>query len=255
MHQRPTCFCAKVSGDRGVHADHQTYPVWARCRRRPRCFYRAGPWRRTLFRRSPKARSTGAESLKQYRIPEWFRDAKFGIWAHWGPQSAVEDGDWYARNMYIAGQPAVQVPRRDLRPSVQGRLQGRRPSLGKAREFDPDHLMTLYKKAGAKYFMSHGRAPRQLRPVELQAPAALERRGHRAEEGHRRAIGRRRAQARPAVRASASISRTATTGWRSRTARDKTGPLAGVPYDGTDPAYADLYHAVPEGPADSRRRP
>ena len=24
------------------------------------------------------------ESLQQYRVPEWFRDAKFGIWAHWG---------------------------------------------------------------------------------------------------------------------------------------------------------------------------
>lgn len=43
------------------------------------------------------------ESLKQYRAPEWFRNAKFGIWAHWGPQSAAEDGDWYARNMYIEG--------------------------------------------------------------------------------------------------------------------------------------------------------
>jgi alpha-L-fucosidase len=41
------------------------------------------------------------ESLKGYQIPEWFRDAKFGIWAHWGPQSATENGDWYARNMYI----------------------------------------------------------------------------------------------------------------------------------------------------------
>ena len=40
-------------------------------------------------------------SLRTYQIPEWFRDAKFGIWAHWGPQSAVEAGDWYARNMYI----------------------------------------------------------------------------------------------------------------------------------------------------------
>src|SRR5438105_1050516 len=43
-------------------------------------------------------------SLQSYQIPEWFRDAKFGIWAHWGPQSAVEAGDWYARNMYIQGQ-------------------------------------------------------------------------------------------------------------------------------------------------------
>src|SRR5580692_3962905 len=41
------------------------------------------------------------ESLRAYRIPEWFRDAKFGIWSHWGPQSAIEDGDWYARNIYI----------------------------------------------------------------------------------------------------------------------------------------------------------
>ena len=42
-------------------------------------------------------------SLRAYEIPDWFRDAKFGIWAHWGPQSAVEAGDWYARNMYIEG--------------------------------------------------------------------------------------------------------------------------------------------------------
>ena len=30
-------------------------------------------------------------------VPEWFRDAKFGIWAHWGPQCQPEHGDWYAR--------------------------------------------------------------------------------------------------------------------------------------------------------------
>src|SRR5512133_2659847 len=43
------------------------------------------------------------ESLKSYHAPEWFHDAKFGIWAHWGPQSAPEYGDWYARNMYVEG--------------------------------------------------------------------------------------------------------------------------------------------------------
>jgi alpha-L-fucosidase len=48
------------------------------------------------------------ESLAAYRIPEWFRDAKFGIWSHWGPQSAIEDGDWYARNMYIQGSEQYQ---------------------------------------------------------------------------------------------------------------------------------------------------
>ena len=42
-----------------------------------------------------------AESLKQFQCPEWFRDAKFGIWAHWGPQAVTGDGDWYARQMYL----------------------------------------------------------------------------------------------------------------------------------------------------------
>jgi len=36
------------------------------------------------------------QSLRQWQVPDWYRDAKFGIWAHWGPQSAVEYGDWYA---------------------------------------------------------------------------------------------------------------------------------------------------------------
>src|SRR5688572_19252731 len=43
------------------------------------------------------------ESLEQYQAPEWFRDAKLGIWAHWGPQCAPEAGDWYAREMYSEG--------------------------------------------------------------------------------------------------------------------------------------------------------
>src|SRR5579872_5313146 len=43
------------------------------------------------------------ESLKDWQVPAWYREAKFGIWAHWGPQSAPEYGDWYARNMYIQG--------------------------------------------------------------------------------------------------------------------------------------------------------
>ena len=41
------------------------------------------------------------ESLSAYdRAPEWFGDAKLGMWAHWGPQCQPEDGDWYARLMY-----------------------------------------------------------------------------------------------------------------------------------------------------------
>src|SRR5579883_2517988 len=96
-----------------------------------------------------------AESLQQYRIPDWFRDAKFGMWAHWGPQSGVEDGDWYARNMYIQGSSQYyyhvetyghpsKVGYKDLVPQF------------KAARWDPEHLMDLYVKAGAKYFFSMG---------------------------------------------------------------------------------------------------
>src|SRR5688572_27691306 len=44
-----------------------------------------------------------ADSLKNYQAPDWFRDAKFGIWAHWGPQAVPRSGDWYARWMYVPG--------------------------------------------------------------------------------------------------------------------------------------------------------
>ena len=47
------------------------------------------------------------ESLSQYgEAPEWFRDVKFGIWSHWGPQCQPGQGDWYAREMYIEGSRA-----------------------------------------------------------------------------------------------------------------------------------------------------
>ena len=95
------------------------------------------------------------ESLKDYRVPEWYRDAKFGMWAHWGPQSAAEYGDWYARNMYTQGQRQY-----DYHVKTYGHPTkfGFKDVIAtwKAAEFDPDHLMQLYKKAGAKYFCSMG---------------------------------------------------------------------------------------------------
>ena len=39
------------------------------------------------------------QSLETHQTPEWFRDAKFGIWAHWGPQCVEGSGDWMARSM------------------------------------------------------------------------------------------------------------------------------------------------------------
>src|SRR5579859_1772908 len=94
-------------------------------------------------------------SLRSYEIPEWFRDAKFGIWSHWGPQSAVEDGDWYARLMYIEGSEQYSYHLTNYgHPSKVGYKD--LVDRWHADKWDPDHLMSLYKKAGARYFVSMG---------------------------------------------------------------------------------------------------
>jgi len=61
------------------------------------------------------------DSLRQYQCPEWLRDAKFGIWAHWGPQCVPQTGNWYARNMYIEGTPQYEYHVKNYRhPSKIG---------------------------------------------------------------------------------------------------------------------------------------
>src|SRR5450759_3366010 len=95
------------------------------------------------------------ESLQQFQAPEWFRNAKFGIWAHWGPQAVPRQGDWYAKRMYQEGGDAYKYHLEHYgHPSVFG-YKDIIP-LWKAEKWDPDKLMELYKKAGAKYFVSMG---------------------------------------------------------------------------------------------------
>jgi len=94
-------------------------------------------------------------SLKAYKTPDWFRDAKFGIWAHWGPQSQPEDGDWYARNMYMEGSAQYKFHVEHYgHPSKVGFKDV--ITTFKADKWDPEQLMDLYVKAGAKYFVSMG---------------------------------------------------------------------------------------------------
>ncbi len=102
------------------------------------------------------------ESFKQYQCPEWFRDAKFGIWAVWGPESVPMQGDWYARKLYLHdgvdknGKPIGQ----DSDNKYQEEHYGHPSKFGfkdiiplwKAEKWDPEQLMALYKAAGAKYF-------------------------------------------------------------------------------------------------------
>lgn len=92
-------------------------------------------------------------SLSQYEVPEWFRDAKFGIWAHWGPQCEPAAGDWYARHMYQEGSGQY---RRHLERYGHPSEFGFKDVINewKADRWDPEELLALYKRAGAQYFFA-----------------------------------------------------------------------------------------------------
>ncbi|MBC7914626.1 MAG: alpha-L-fucosidase [Pyrinomonadaceae bacterium] len=94
------------------------------------------------------------ESLQQnYQLPEWYRDAKFGIWAHWGPQCEPAIGDWYANRMYQynSTQYKYHVSKYG-HPSKFGFKDV--INAWKADKWDPKMQMDLYKRAGAKFFVS-----------------------------------------------------------------------------------------------------
>jgi len=93
------------------------------------------------------------QSLSQYQVPDWFRDAKFGMWAHWGPQCQPEYGDWYARGMYQEGSDQYKYHCEKYgHPSKFGFKDV--INQWKAENWNPEELVALYKKAGAQYFVA-----------------------------------------------------------------------------------------------------
>ncbi|EZP51110.1 alpha-L-fucosidase [Sphingomonas sp. RIT328] len=89
-----------------------------------------------------------------YSAPDWFRDAKFGIWAHWAAPSVPGIGDdWYARNMYLQGHPTYDHHLKTYgHPADTGFMQIQ--NRWRAEHWDPAELLDLYKAAGARYFMA-----------------------------------------------------------------------------------------------------
>ena len=178
------------------------------------------------------------ESLKHYQIPDWFRDAKFGIWAHWGPQSAAEAGDWYARNMYMQGSEQYKHHVATYgHPSKFG-FKDVIPTW-KGDRFDPEHLLGLYKKAGAKYFVSMG-----VHHDNFDLWNSRHTRWNAVNMGPRKdVVGMfRKAALREGLKFGVSEHLWITYKWFAVShGADQTGPLAGVSYDGVDPANADLY--------------
>ena len=179
------------------------------------------------------------KSLQSYQVPEWFRDAKFGIWAHWGPQSGIERGDWYARYMYIqtSGQYPYQLQTYG-HPSKVG-YKDLCP-LWKAADFDPEHLMDLYAKAGARYFVSMG-----VHHDNFDLWNSRYHRWNAVKLGpHKDIVGLwKKAAAARGLKFGVSEHLWISYKWFGVAhGADEKGDLQDVPYDGHDPACFDLYH-------------
>ena len=207
-----------------------------------------------------------SESLMQYKCPEWFRDAKLGIWAVWGPASVPMQGDWYARHMYEAekidnktGKPTKPHAHYTYHLEHYGH-----PSqfgfkdiipLWKAEKWDPDRLMGLYKKAGAKYFcmiaMHHD---------NFDCYDSKFQRWNSVNMGPKRDIAGewQKAAQKYGLRFGMSEHLAASYSFYTTSkGSDPTGPKAGVPYDGADPKFADLYwsgNEKPNGPYFIRKK-
>ena len=186
------------------------------------------------------------DSLKQYQCPEWFRDAKFGIWAHWGPQAVPMDGDWYARGMYEPGNKHYKYHLEHYGHPSEFGYKDIIP-LWKAEKWEPDRLMQLYQKAGAKYFVSMGTHHDNFFLWKSKLH-----RWNAVNMGPKRdVVGEwQKAAQKYGLKFGVSEHLGASFTWFQSSHRaDKTGPKAGVPYDGADPKWQDLYH-FPAEPGD-----
>jgi alpha-L-fucosidase len=168
-------------------------------------------------------------SLAQYQVPDWFRDAKFGIWAHWGPQCEPEYGDWYARGMYEEGSEQYKYHCKKYgHPSKFGFKDV--INEWKADQWDPNELVSLYKKAGAKYFvaLANHHDNFDLYPNPYQ-------RWNSTQIGPKKDLIKGWAESARANQIPFGVSIHASHAWswyEAAQQADQTGPLRGVPYDG-----------------------
>ena len=99
------------------------------------------------------------DNLAQWECPEWFQNVKFGIWAHWDPQSQGADGDWYGRGMYFKGGGNYNWHVSHFGdPCVAGTDYGYKDlcNAWKAEKWEPEYLIRLYYDMGARYFFAMG---------------------------------------------------------------------------------------------------
>lgn len=89
------------------------------------------------------------ESLSRYGIPEWYAQAKFGLFVHWGVYSVpAYFNEWYSREMYQKGHPA-----RVHHLKTYGKDFGYKDFIPQftAEKYDPKAWADLFAESGAKY--------------------------------------------------------------------------------------------------------
>jgi len=178
------------------------------------------------------------ESLRNYQCPQWFRDAKFGMWSHWGPQSVPMFGDWYARMMYVEGHPQYLYHLRHYgHPSKFGYKD--LVKLWKAEKFNPDELMELYYNAGARYFLGQAMHHDHF----FNFPSKYNRFNSTQVGPMKDICGMWKAAADNLKMPFGLTEHLGATfsWWFVNKGADKSGPCAGVPYDGNDPDYRVYY--------------
>jgi len=93
------------------------------------------------------------DSLGAFEAPPWFREAKFGIFVHWGLYSVPAfHNEWYSRNMYIKGSPEFEHHVKTYGPHSRFGYKDFIP-LFTAEKFDAREWAELFARAGARYLV------------------------------------------------------------------------------------------------------
>jgi alpha-L-fucosidase len=187
---------------------------------------------------------TKASLDELYECPEWFADAKFGFWAHWGPQCVGLNG-WYAKRLY---DPSTEAYPRHVKQFGHPSKVGYKDILPlfTADKFDPEGLMAEFKEMGARLFLAMG-----VHHDNYDMWNSKYHRWNSVKIGpHKDIVGLwQQAAKKQGLRFGVSEHLAPSFDWwNPNKMSDKAGPLAGVPYDGIDPANWDLYH--PPHPGD-----
>jgi alpha-L-fucosidase len=193
------------------------------------------------------------ESLKQYKYPEWFRDAKFGIWAHWGPQSVPRHGTQYGWRMYQSDYydcEKGEYKSASAAYSFHVKNYGHPSEFGfkdiiplwKAERWNPEELMKLYKRAGAKYFV--GLAVHH--DNFFLWDSKIHPKWNSVNMGPKKdvvALWQQAAKKEGLYFGVSEHLERSYCWYQTSRGSDRLGDKAGVPYDGANPEYEDLYHA------------